>query len=104
MIFENIRKVVGYTLSSSFAEVLVFGACSWMACPAAGGPDPVDPLPICDGPSDIVLGFEPRERGIMEEPPQAVSGPILNRLGLSLIGIISSASAAVGLLLFRLPV
>ncbi len=101
VIFENIRKVVGYTLSNSFAEVLlVFGAM------LLGWPAPLLVAQIlwihliCDGPSDIVLGFEPRERGIMEEPPRAVNEPILNRLGLSLIGIISSASAAVGLLLF----
>jgi Ca2+-transporting ATPase len=101
VIFENIRKVVGYTLSNSFAEVLlVFGAM------LLGWPAPLLVAQIlwihliCDGPSDIVLGFEPRERGIMEDPPRPLAEPILNGLGLSLIGIISTASAAVGLLLF----
>ena len=101
VIFENIRKVVGYTLSNSFAEVLlVFGAM------LLGWPAPLLVAQIlwihliCDGPSDIVLGFEPKERGIMEEPPRSLNEPILNTLGLSLIGIISSASAAVGLVLF----
>ena len=45
VIFENIRKVVAYTLSNSFAEVLaIFVAMmlGWPA-PAGGGPDPVDP-------------------------------------------------------------
>jgi Ca2+-transporting ATPase len=55
---------------------------------------------ICDGPSDIVLGFEPKENGIMEEPPKPLTEPILNRLGLSLIAIISTVSAVVGLTLF----
>ena len=27
---------------------------------------------ICDGPSDIVLGFEPKEPGIMDEKPKSV--------------------------------
>jgi Ca2+-transporting ATPase len=101
IIFENIRKVVGYTLSNSFAEVLlVFGAM------LMGWPAPLLVAQIlwihliCDGPSDIVLGFEPKENGIMEEPPRRLNEPILNGLSLSLIGIISAASATVGLLLF----
>jgi Ca2+-transporting ATPase len=101
VIFENIRKVVAYTLSNSFAEVLlVFGAM------LLGWPAPLLVAQIlwihliCDGPSDIVLGFEPKENGIMEEPPKSLNEPVLNRLGLSLIGLISIASAAVGLTLF----
>ncbi len=101
VIFENIRKVVAYTLSNSFAEVLlVFGAM------LLGWPAPLLVAQIlwihliCDGPSDIVLGFEPKENGIMEELPKPLNEPVLNTLGLSLIAIISSVSAAVGLMLF----
>jgi Ca2+-transporting ATPase len=101
VIFENIRKVVAYTLSNSFAEVLlIFGAMllNWPA------PLMVAQILwihlICDGPSDIVLGFEPREDGIMEEKPKSPDEPVLNRLGLSLIGIISVSAALVGLYLF----
>jgi len=101
VIFENIRKVVAYTLSNSFAEVLlVFGAM------LLGWPAPLLVAQIlwihliCDGPSDIVLGFEPKEDGIMEEPPKPLTEPILNRLGLSLIAIISIASSVVGLAFF----
>jgi len=101
IIFENIRKVVAYTLSNSFAEVLlVFGAL------LLGWPAPLLVAQIlwihliCDGPSDIVLGFEPKEDGIMEEPPKPLTEPILNTLGLTLIAIISTASALVGLALF----
>jgi Ca2+-transporting ATPase len=101
VIFENIRKVVAYTLSNSFAEVLlIFGAM------LLGWPAPLVVAQIlwihliCDGPSDIVLGFEPREEGIMEEKPKSLQEPILNYLGLSLIGVISVTSALVGLYLF----
>jgi len=101
VIFENIRKVVAYTLSNSFAEVLlVFGAM------LLGWPAPLLVAQIlwihliCDGPSDIVLGFEPKENGIMEEPPKPLNEPILNRLGLSLIAIISIVSAVAGLSIF----
>lgn len=101
IIFQNIRKVVAYTLSNSFAEVFtIFGAM------ALGWPAPLAVAQIlwihliCDGPSDIVLGFEPKEDGIMEEKPMSVKEPILNRLGFFLIAIISSASAVLALILF----
>jgi Ca2+-transporting ATPase len=55
---------------------------------------------ICDGPSDIVLGFEPKEDGIMNEPPKSLKDPILTRLGGTLIGIISVASAVFALTMF----
>ena len=56
---------------------------------------------ICDGPSDIVLGFEPGDKGTMDEPPLSPREPILDRLGFSLIGIISICSAAAALALFN---
>jgi Ca2+-transporting ATPase len=55
---------------------------------------------ICDGPSDIVLGFEPKENGIMDEKPKSIKEPILTRLGLLLIAIISIGSATMALILF----
>ncbi len=101
VIFENIRKVVAYTLSNSFAEVLtIFGAM------VLGWPAPLMVAQIlwihliCDGPSDIILGFEPKEDGIMDEKPKALNEPVLSPLGLSLIGIISVASTVVALFLF----
>jgi Ca2+-transporting ATPase len=101
VVFENIRKVVSYTLSNSFAEVLtIFGAM------VLGWPAPLAVAQIlwihliCDGPSDIVLGFEPQEAGIMDEKPKPLQEPILNRLGLSLIGVISFSSALLALALF----
>ncbi len=101
VIFENIRKVVAYTLSNSFAEVLAIFAAMMIGWPA---PLTVAQILwvhlICDGPSDIVLGFEPQEEGIMEEKPKSVKEPILNSLGLSLIGIISTSGAAAALVLF----
>jgi len=101
VIFENIRKVVAYTLSNSFAEVIAIFGAMLMNWPA---PLTVAQILwvhlICDGPSDIVLGFEPQEPGIMDEKPKPLSEPILNRLGLSLIAVISTASAMVALGVF----
>jgi Ca2+-transporting ATPase len=102
VIFENIRKVVAYTLSNSFAEVLAIFAAMMLRWPA---PLLVAQILwihlICDGPADIVLGFEPKENGIMEQKPRPLKEPILTHLGLSLIGIISVSSAVVALLLFN---
>jgi Ca2+-transporting ATPase len=101
VIFENIRKVVAYTLSNSFAEVLaIFGAM------LLGWPTPLLVAQIlwihliCDGPADIMLGFEPKEDGIMAEKPKALNEPILTRLALMLIITISVSSALAALFLF----
>ncbi len=102
IIFQNIRKVVAYTLSNSFAEVLTIFIAMILGWPA---PLMVAQILwihlICDGPSDIVLGFEPREYGIMDEKPKSLKEPILSHLGLSLIGIISVSSAVAVLFLFH---
>ncbi|MFZ3071089.1 MAG: HAD-IC family P-type ATPase [Anaerolineaceae bacterium] len=102
VIFENIRKVVAYTLSNSFAEVLTIFISMILKWPT---PLLVAQILwihlICDGPSDIVLGFEPKEPGIMNEKPKSVKEPILPRLSLILIGVISIGSAIAALLVFN---
>ena len=101
VIFENIRKVVAYTLSNSFAEVLTIFAAMMLHWPAPLAVAQILWIHlICDGPSDIVLGFEPEEAGIMDEKPKSVKEPVLAPLGLTLIGVISIASAIAALTLF----
>ena len=101
VIFANIRKVVGYTLSNSFAEVLTIFIAMLFGWPA---PLVVAQILwihlICDGPSDIVLGFEPKEAGVMDEKPRSLKAPILTPLALTLIGVISITSATFALSLF----
>lgn len=101
VIFANIRKVVGYTLSNSFAEVLTIFIAMLFGWPA---PLVVAQILwihlICDGPSDIVLGFEPKEAGVMDEKPRSLKAPILTPLALTLIGVISVTSAIFALSLF----
>lgn len=102
IIFTNVRKVVAYTLSNSFAEVLTIFVAMILRWPA---PLIVAQILwihlICDGPSDIVLGFEPKEDGIMDEPPRPLREPILTRLAATLIVVISVASAAFTLFEFN---
>ena len=101
VIFENIRKVVAYTLSNSFAEVLTIFTAMMFHWPAPLAVAQILWIHlICDGPSDIVLGFEPEEHGIMDEKPKSIKEPVLAPLGLTLIGVISIGSAIAALSLF----
>lgn len=101
IIFENIRKVVAYTLSNSFAEVLTIFMAMMFRWPAPLAVAQILWIHlICDGPSDIVLGFEPKEEGIMDEKPKSIKEPVLAPLGLTLIGVISIGSAIAALTLF----
>ncbi len=100
-IFENIRKVVAYTLSNSFAEVLTIFTAMMFRWPAPLAVAQILWIHlICDGPSDIVLGFEPVEEGIMKEKPKSMKEPVLTGLGMALIAIISIASSVFALALF----
>jgi P-type Ca2+ transporter type 2C len=101
VIFYNIRKVVAYTLSNSFAEVLTIFTAMMLNWPT---PLTVAQILwihlICDGPLDIVLSFEPKEEGVMDEKPRPLKAPILTHLTASLIGVISITSAIFALGLF----
>ncbi len=102
VIFSNIRKVVAYVLSNSFAEVLTIFIAMLFHWPA---PLTVAQILwihlICDGPLDIVLSFEPKEQGIMEEKPRPLKAPILTHLGIALIAVISITSSIFALSLFE---
>lgn len=101
VIFDNIKKVVAYVLSNSFAELLTIFVAMLLDWPA---PLLVSQILwihlICDGPADIVLGFEPRENGVMEAAPRDRAEPVLDRLGTTLIAVISLASAGYALAVF----
>lgn len=96
IIFANIKKVVAYVLSNSLAEIfLIIGALVLHV-----------PLPlsivqilwvhlICDGPPDIVLGFEPKETGIMLEKPRKLINESI--LEFPMILLILTISLTVGL-------
>jgi len=85
---------VAYTLSNSLAEVLTIFVAMLLRWPAPLAVAQILWIHlICDGPSDIVLGFEPKEPGTMDEPPLPKNAPALTGLGLSLIGVISAVSS-----------
>jgi Ca2+-transporting ATPase len=100
-IFENIKKAIFYMLSNSFAEVvMILGSIilNW-------------PLPLtvaqilwlhflCDGPEDIVLGLEAKEKGIMAEGPKKIEASFLDKHHLFLIFFVSVFSGLSSLVLF----
>jgi len=103
IIFDNIKKVVAYVLSNSFAEIIVLFTAFIL-----GWPIPLTIAQIlwihlvCDGPADISLGFERGEKGVMDEPPKYFMESILDQKSKFLIMIISIVSALWCLIFFRI--
>jgi len=102
IIFSNIKKVVAYVLSNSFAEIILI-----MGALILNVPTPITIVQIlwvhliCDGPPDIVLGFEPKETGIMNEKPRKlIKENILDISMIFLIIAISMTAGVVALLSF----
>jgi len=103
-IFSNIKKVVGYVLSNSFVEmVLIFGAMLLSI------PFPLTVVQIlwihlvCDGPPDILLGFEPKEEGLLDLKPQDIKKEgVIDRYLLFLVVIISLSVGLICLVLFMM--
>ncbi len=101
VVFENVKKAVFFMLSNSFAEVfLILGSILWR------WPMPLTIIQIlwlhflCDGPEDIVLAFEKKEKGIMAEGPKKVDEPFLNKTYLGLVFIVSLLSGGFSLAAF----
>jgi len=102
LILHNIKKVVGYVLSNSFAEIIIiFGAM------ILGFPAPLTIAQIlfmhliCDGPPDIMLGFEPEEKDIMKLKPKEIQKEKLLPGSMKLmIFLISSIEGILGLIVF----
>ncbi|MDO9399158.1 MAG: HAD-IC family P-type ATPase [bacterium] len=102
LIFSNIRKVVSYVLSNSFVEIiLIFGAI------LLNSPLPLTIVQIlwiqlvCDGPPNIILGFEPKEKDLMKEKPRNhKKDGILTRASMFLVIAVSSSIGLLTLFLF----
>jgi Ca2+-transporting ATPase len=98
LVFENIKKIILFILSNSFAEVVVIMGALYM-----NWPFPISAVQIlwlhilCDGPEDFILGFEPREKETMLEGPKKIEEPILDKMGLFLIFTISLLSGILSL-------
>lgn len=98
LVFENIKKIVLFILSNSFAEVIaILGAL------LLGWPLPLTIAQIlwlhllCDGPEDFILGFEPKEEETMLEGPKNINEPLLDRMGIFIIAAVSFLSGIISL-------
>lgn len=102
LIFSNIKKTVAYILSNSFVEIfLILGAM------LLNLPYPLTIVQIlwlhliCDGPPDIMLSFEPKEKDLMKLRPEKLKKEeILDKPMKFLILAISLTISLLCLLLF----
>lgn len=102
LILANVKKVVGYILSNSFAEIiLIFGAM------ILGFAAPLTVVQIlwiqliCDGPPDILLGFETNDKSLMTQTPQEIQREKILSTGMKyLIFAISSTIGILSLIIF----
>lgn len=94
-IFENIRKVILYLLSDSFTEVILISGSLLL-----GLPIPLLPAQILwvnlveDGLPGLALAFEPKDKGLMTEPPRKKGIPILDqeiKVIIFVIGLVTDA-------------
>lgn len=103
LIFSNLKKVVGYVLSNSFAGIiLIFGAMLLNLATPLTVMQILWINLIIDGPPDILLSFEPKEKSLMaEKPKNLIQEEILSQAMKLLILVISFTTGIVSLLLFR---
>lgn len=103
VVFANTKKVIAYVLSGSFADIiLIFLAM------VAGLPAPLTILQIlwihiiCDGPPDLMLGFEPKENDIWDKEPKKIQNEEIFDFKVKfLVGIVSIGTGIFSYLVFR---
>ncbi|MDP2910144.1 MAG: HAD-IC family P-type ATPase, partial [bacterium] len=100
-VLDNIRKVITYLLTDSFAETILVGGAVLF-----GFPLPITAAQILwvnlieDGLPDIALGFEPKEKDLMSQSPKSRKSPLLNSEMKFLIFVIGILTNIFLLLLF----
>jgi magnesium-transporting ATPase (P-type) len=107
-VFENIRKVILYTLPTNGGQaLLVMGAVALAAfIPLFAARLPLEPVQILwiNLYDAIVLAlpllWEPREKGLLERPPRDPREPIANAFFLRKVGLVSLVIAASGFIVF----
>jgi len=103
LVYKNIRKVIAYILSNSFAEmILIFGALLLrLPAPLAVAQILWIHL-ICDGPPDIALGFDDDKTGLLKQKPHDTRKEfILDKKTRTLIVFISLCIAFLSLMIFN---
>lgn len=79
VIFDNIRKVVTYLLSSGFTEIILIGGSLLMGLPLPLLPTQILWINVIqDGLPNFALAFEPGEEEVMKDKPRKLKESILN--------------------------
>ncbi|OGY42934.1 MAG: hypothetical protein A2729_02660 [Candidatus Buchananbacteria bacterium RIFCSPHIGHO2_01_FULL_39_14] len=105
VIFENIKKIVLYLLSDSFAEVILVTGSIMLNLPLPLLPAQIIWINLIDdGFPNLALTFEPGEREVMKDKPRKKSQKILNRQMKFLIFVIGVFTNLILLGLFYLMV
>lgn len=101
-ILANIKKSIGYALSDSFVEMVVIILAILLNFPATITIVMILWINlICDGPNDILLGFETKEPDIMKISPKAIQAEkIFDKLILSITATISLTVGIMSILYF----
>jgi len=100
-VYDNIRKVIGYTLPTSVSEatVVILAILAGFTLPLTATQilwiNLVTAVTL-----GLVLAFEPPEPGVMNRPPRQRDAPLLTRLLLWRVGFVSVLFAATALLIF----
>ncbi len=101
IIYSNIRKFVFYLLSCNVAEVAIIFIAA-----LAGWPPPLTAIQLLwlnlltDGAPALALGMEKGDPDVMQQPPRPSREPIINRVMLIRIAIMTVALTAVVLTAF----
>ncbi|WP_423223478.1 cation-translocating P-type ATPase [Candidatus Amarolinea aalborgensis] len=101
IIYSNIRKFVFYLLSCNVAEVAIIFIAA-----LAGWPPPLTAIQLLwlnlltDGAPALALGMEKGDPDVMQQPPRPPREPIINRIMLIRIAIMTVALTAVVLTAF----
>jgi len=100
-IFENLRKIILYLLSDSFAEVILIGGSIVLGLPL-----PITAAQILwvnlvdDGLPDLALTMEPKDDDLLERPPRSAKEDLMNLEIKLLIGLISLVAGLMALGVF----
>lgn len=102
LVFANIKKVVAYVLSNSFVQIfLILGAILLKLPPPLTIVQILWVYLICDGPLDIVLGFEGRRKSLESEDPKKLKKEdILPNSMKAMIFIVSFTIGILSLMVF----
>ena len=95
VVFANIRKVTLFLLSTGLGQIILILATLVLFLPL-----PLLPAQILwmnlvtNGLQDISLGFEPGEKGIVDQPPRHPDEPVISRLMIERLLVIGVVLAA----------